>query len=869
MQKPAAQPPELALSTTEQGDLPLLAGRYQVVSKMVGGMGVVYLCRDIKSDQPIALKTFKPEYLSHRVARDLFLREGTMWVEIGAHPNIVRAHRIERWGDGREVYLVMEWIVPPPERQSPSLRTWLYPGQPLPVQQALLFALHIARGMKHACKKIPGLIHRDLKPENILIGYDGVARITDFGLASTLSGLIARQGALSRTREVKEDLSSSKGAAGTPAYMAPEQWRHKLLDPRTDIYALGCIFYEMLTGDMAANGETMAALKEQHLSGNIGLNQEKLPPELQHLFHLMLAVDINGRYDNWTAVETALMQTYWNILREDAPAEIVSGDQTGDERINTGKSYNMMGLSYLDIGKFNLSVMYFEQAISIARREKEPALEAEGLGNLGMVYLALGYYERALAFINEQLPILKQLKRHAEIGRAFGYLGRTYRRMGLPEKALGFHEQELQIARRLKDEFNEAAALAHLGNVYRDLGHEEKAKALFKTALVKAKKVGDQVRVRIILGDVGQLYLQAGENKEAQALFIQSLEIARSIGDRVGEGEAAGNLADLLFSVGKIPKAGEYYDRALAISLESHDLRRQIIYLDKMAIMHESQQHFSEMLDCYQAAQVAAVEMGTPLYEAQAMYNVGSAHCALGDYYEASQWYKDAIRMTDLAKDVPLKMEVLLGLGKAYRLWGDMDRTRGYYEQYLRLARENEDETAVSNGLMLLGDVYYKTRQTRLAQQFYEEWLELAQQAGDCVGQSKALVRIARVAIENGEFKQAIDLCKKALSLAEKIKDTSLQITAMGDLGLAYQAAGKNWQANRTCTQALKLAEKTGDKNGIAWASFKYALVAHRQEKWSKALSPAKQAATVFVKLNDQEMAKLSRKLVVSLERKG
>lgn len=868
MAQPVAQQPPIPMPD-DQDDLPLLAGRYQVVSKMSGGMGVVYLCRDIKSDQPIALKTFKPEYLSHRVARDLFLREGTMWVEIGAHPHIVRAYRVERWGDGREVYLVMEWIVPPPERQSPSLRTWMYPGHPLSIQQSLLFALHIARGMKHACKKIPGLIHRDLKPENILIGYDGMARITDFGLASTLSGLIAREGSLSRTREVKEDVSSSKGAAGTPPYMAPEQWRHQLLDARTDIYALGCIFYEMLTGDIAADGETMEALRAQHLSGQIGLRREELPSELQRLFHMMLAVDANGRYDNWAAVEIALMQTYWNLIGEDAPAESEPSAESEDERVDTGKSYNMMGLSYLDIGKFNLSVMYFEQAISIARQEKDAALEAEGLGNLGVVYLALGYHERALAFINEQLPILRQLKQQAAIGRALGNLGRTYRRMGMAEKALGIHEQELQIARYLNDEFDEATALAHLGNVYHDLGKREKAEATFKTALAKARKVGDQVRVRIILGSVGQLYLQAGEIKEAQALFLQSLEISRSIGDRVGEGEAAGNLADLLSTIGKIPKAVEYYQRALAISHESNDLRRQIITLDKMAAMYESQEHFGEALDCYEVAYEAAVEMGTPRYEARAMFNVGLAHHTLGEFYEAARWLKDALRKADLVADVALKMEILLSLGEAYRLWGDLDRTRGYYEQYLQLARENGEKTAVSNGLMLLGDVHYKIRQTRLAQQFYEEWLELAEQENDSAGQVEVLVRLGRVFIENEDSRQAIDQCKRALSLAENIKNIRLQAMALGDLGLAYQAAGKNWQANRTSARALKLADETGIDESVAWAAFKYALIAHRQEKWSKALPPAKRAAALFATLNDREMAKLSRKMVANLERKG
>ena len=99
----------------------------------------------------------------------------------GGHPHIVRAHRVERVGDGSEIYLVLNWIVQPEDKETPSLRAWLKPGKPLPVQDALLFALHITRGMNYALSKISGLVHRDLKPENVLVGYDRQARVTDFG----------------------------------------------------------------------------------------------------------------------------------------------------------------------------------------------------------------------------------------------------------------------------------------------------------------------------------------------------------------------------------------------------------------------------------------------------------------------------------------------------------------------------------------------------------------------------------------------------------------------------------------------------------------------------------------------------------------
>src|SRR5512146_653175 len=86
-------------------------GQYEVAGRpLVGGMGVVYICRDLEQDRPVALKTFKPEYLPDRAARDRFLREGTAWVELGAHPHIVRCYQVLKPEVRDEIYLVLELI---------------------------------------------------------------------------------------------------------------------------------------------------------------------------------------------------------------------------------------------------------------------------------------------------------------------------------------------------------------------------------------------------------------------------------------------------------------------------------------------------------------------------------------------------------------------------------------------------------------------------------------------------------------------------------------------------------------------------------------------------------------------------------------
>jgi serine/threonine protein kinase len=281
-----------------------IAGQYEVAGRpLVGGMGIVYMCLDHEEDRPVALKTFKPEYLPDRAARDRFLREGTAWVDLGAHPHVVRCYRVLRIDP--EVYLVLELVAKEQGRDDASLRAWLTPGQPLPVEQALLFGLQIARGMRHAAEVVPGFVHRDLKPENVLVGADHLSnaptnrlRVTDFGLAAVLesAGQRVDESAISDTGHAPRNTQLTHGIVGTPLYMAPEQWRGESVTTGTDIYAWGCMLYEMLAGQRAAAGHSLSALQRAHCEGDLRPLPPDLPESVRALLTCCLAVEPGERY---------------------------------------------------------------------------------------------------------------------------------------------------------------------------------------------------------------------------------------------------------------------------------------------------------------------------------------------------------------------------------------------------------------------------------------------------------------------------------------------------------------------------------------------------------------------------------------------
>lgn len=820
----------------------MIAGRYEVVQTLSGGMALVHLCRDHQTGQLVALKTFKPKYLSHREARDLFLREGTMWVDIGRHPHIVRAYRVERLGDGLEVYLVLEWVVQPQGIDKPSLRAWLRPGRPLPLKQALLFALHIARGMKYATKKIPGLVHRDLKPENVLIGYDGQARVTDFGLASTLS--ILDESAFSEISAQKEShlrTQLTQGAAGTPLYMPPEQWLRQPLDARTDIYALGCILYEMVSGRFAAYAESREAVRDIHLNGRIKPPPASLPREVLQFLRKCMMTERTQRFRDWAEVERELEELFRRVLQMEPPTERVTETETRAEKLSAGHSYNTMGLSYLDLGKLSVAIMYFEQAVWIGRTEESLALEGAGLGNLGRAYRALGYTERAIEFHKEHLAIARQIGDRAQEGRALGDLGEAYRQLGSEERAIRYHQEELKIARELGDRFKEAAALDSLGSTYWGRGDVNQAVEFYKQSLALARQVEDRARMKSILSSMGHVYLRSGETKEAVALFHQALSLARKIGDRMGEGEALGDLGFLYQTLGHEEKATEYYKQALAIALESDDRRREAINRTRLADMQVARglEYLPEAQQEYALALTAVEDIGDNLQMLTILLKQANIYYLLGDYIGAASLYKRALQMAEQTHNRVAQSEALLALGRAYEAWGDTSRALQYYHNFQKMVAEGGVSWQMEREMYpAMSSLYLKLKKAQPALEAGEKYLARAIEQKDKNATLDAYYHLGEVYSRTADKKRAADYFKKALALAREAQNPVVEALSLSNLALVYQymeGVGSGWRAGRYMDKALARADDSGDERLVAEVRYKLALLLLRQKKWERA----------------------------------
>ena len=262
-----------------------LDGRYRVDRELgVGGMSTVYLAHDVKHGRDVAVKVLRPD-LAESIGRARFLREIQLAARLN-HPHILPLH------DSGEADGFLFFVMP--LMQGQTLRDRLQQDRQLPVEAAVRIASEVAEALDYAHRH--DVVHRDIKPENILL-HEGHAVVADFGIGKAIVAAAGESGTFTQVGVT----------IGTPAYMSHEQAAGESVDGRSDLFALGCVLYEMLTGEVAFTGATAQAV--------IGARFVHTPPEVMRVR---------------PAVPTAVSQTVARLLakspgeRHASGAEVVS-----------------------------------------------------------------------------------------------------------------------------------------------------------------------------------------------------------------------------------------------------------------------------------------------------------------------------------------------------------------------------------------------------------------------------------------------------------------------------------------------------------------------------------------------------------------
>ena len=273
--------------------------RYEIQEIIgAGGMAVVYKATDHRLNRFVAVKILRDELARDGEFRSRFQTEAQA-VAMLSHPNIVSVYDVSH-SDNVE-YIVMELI------EGVTLMQYMQKKGALGWKEALHFSVQISKALEHAHSK--GIVHRDIKPQNIMIIRDGSIKVADFGIA-----------ALESTQEQR-----SSQTVGSVHYIAPEQARGEQPDTRSDIYSLGVVMYEMLTGRMPYDGETAEQIALKHIAGIAVPPQEinpDIPDELARITLRAMNADINARYQS----ASELLADLEEFRKQQAAANRTSSD---------------------------------------------------------------------------------------------------------------------------------------------------------------------------------------------------------------------------------------------------------------------------------------------------------------------------------------------------------------------------------------------------------------------------------------------------------------------------------------------------------------------------------------------------------------
>jgi formylglycine-generating enzyme required for sulfatase activity/predicted Ser/Thr protein kinase len=333
----------------------LFAGRYQIIEELGrGGMGRVYRVLDKKLSEEVALKLIKPEIAADEKTILRFRNELRTARNIG-HPNVTRMYDLgEEKGSH---FITMEYV------RGEDLKSFIRRSGRLTVDKAATIAGQVAEGLAEAHRQ--GVIHRDLKPQNVMIDRDGNARIMDFGIA----------------RSVKSEGTTGGGVMiGTPEYMSPEQVEGKAVDPRSDIYSLGIVLYEMLTGRPPFTGASALSVAMKQKSERAPDPQQqnsRIPAALSRLILKCLEKEASRRYQ--TAEELA--SELKTVERDIAAAEkAVSPRKPRPSRETVArvryKKYAIaaaLALAVIVLGFFAVRLFTHQSKVRWARQKALPA----------------------------------------------------------------------------------------------------------------------------------------------------------------------------------------------------------------------------------------------------------------------------------------------------------------------------------------------------------------------------------------------------------------------------------------------------------------------------------------------------------------
>jgi serine/threonine-protein kinase len=875
------------LDTELTGPYAEMVGPYRIIRQIGrGGMGEVFLARrdDDETGQTVALKLLRPGANGHDI-RQRFELERQILATLD-HPAIARHIDGGVTDDGRP-YIVMEQVQGLPidahcDRQQMSL------------EQRLRLFIDVARAVQHAHRCM--VVHRDLKPSNILVTSDQQVKLLDFGIAKLLDD--GPGGA-------QQPLTRFGATVMTPEYASPEQVRGELVTTASDIYQLGIVLYELLTGrrPYRVSGRTAAEIEQivcgrapaapstvvrqarpeapasgayspEEVSRARATRPERLRArlrgDLDTIVLKALRKEPERRYQS--AGELVL-----DVERHLEGRPISARRDSLPYRLYKFVRRHPIGLASASVILMLVTVMagfFIHQQVKEHERTRQEAARAEqvaaflrglfdvaqpgsGTGETISAKQLLDSGTERVATDLDQQPLLQATLREL--------LGDMYRRLGMFEQATVLLEQALAAWRAEVgvDHPDLAASLAALGRLYKDLGRYQEAEELYQEALqVQRTLLGeDSLESARSLAHLAELYVAVGEPDKAEPMFRDSLQVLeRRLGKHDPEvAQGLAGLSSLYWSQARYDEAEPLLLRALAIheNAANSDARELAIVLSDLGQLYARtgrHDQAEELLRRGHAVLEQAYGAAHP-DTAMSLKAIGRLLADQDRLAEAEPLFRKALatlRQT-YAGDHPDIGDCLNDLALLYWSRGDDAEAEQLLIEALAMGERTLGNTHpdVAAGLNSLGALYWSQGRLAEAEQVYARALAIFENA---LGEAHphvavSLVNLASLLIASGEHARAEPLCERAVQVSEQALGADHPDVAESRRVLAglYTECGKFAEAEALLEQSLAALEQAFGPTHTSVAATLASLctVAEQQGRYDDALLFCRRALSI------------------------
>jgi tetratricopeptide (TPR) repeat protein/predicted Ser/Thr protein kinase len=793
-------------SSTPEGDGLLEAGRvlaqrYEILKTLgVGGMGAVYKAKDRELDRMVALKVIRPDLARNASIVDRFKQELRLSHQV-THKNVIRIYDL---GEGEGVkFITMEFI------EGQDLRSLIQEKKKFPPEESVEIMRQVCQALEAAHSV--GVIHRDLKPQNIMRDTAGRILVMDFGLARTIEG---------------DGMTQTGALVGTMDYMSPEQALGKELDQRSDIFALGLIFYELLTGKMPFKADSVLASlikRTQERAAPVSSHDAEIPPALSGIVSKCLENDTSLRYQKTSEVLQDL--EVWQGKRSAATlgfnANVGPWGKTGHVPLIAG----MVTVVVLAISGFLLRHKLFGPdtaklasgpAISLAvmpfhNASGDPRVDWLGSSLSDMLSTDIGQSARLRMVSPDRL---QQVLHDLHISSQSQVDVATLRRLA------EFTNADTVVF----GQYVKTGDAIRIDTTVLDLQHD--SSSTLRTEVPNEKdllggvdKLANDVRQRLaatpeILKEL-QAHALRPSTTSIQALrdYDDGLQLARQGKnlDAVKQFEAATtedpNFALAFSKLGETYSSLGYDDQAEKASRRAVELSDSLPAPEKYLI---EANHYRVTNDTQKA--IAA-------YENLAKVNLGDADVqfALAGLYEQASNFDEAKKhlATVLSHD-PKNVDALLASGrveiKASNPQGGLD----FLTRALNLAIQLDNQQQKATILQANGIAYSMLDKPADALRNYQESLAIKKLIGDKRGIAASLEEIASIQDSTGHPDAAIASYKESLAVRREIGDKEGIGNTLIDTGSFYHDHGKPEDALKFYNEALQIERDLGNESNQA-----------------------------------------------------